>query len=150
MMDTYKELTEEDEKALLKFPVYISLLAANTNGETDDVEKNTAIDFDHTKTYTANPLLLGFYERADHVFQSNFQQIDNELPKGRLQRDVAIKAELRRIKELLKKFSPAYANAMHQSMKSFKEHVSEAHHNVLEDFLFPIPIKGLTDYSDGL
>jgi len=30
-------------------------------------------------------------------------------------------------------------------MKSFKEHVSEAHHNVLEDFLFPIPIKGLTD-----
>lgn len=145
MMDTYKELSKEDEKALLKFPVYISLLAANANGETDEAEKNTAIDFDHTKTYTANPLLLGFYERADQVFRSNFQQIDNELPKGKLQRDVAIKVELRKIKELLKKFSPAYANAMHQSMKSFKEHVSEAHHNVLEDFLFPIPIKGLTD-----
>lgn len=143
-MDTYQELSEEDQKALLKFPVYISLLAANANGETDEAEKNSAIEFDHTKTYTADPLLLGFYEQADRVFKTNLEQIDNELPKGKLQRDVAIKVELRRIKELLKKFSPAYANAMHQSMKSFKEHVSEAHHSVLEDFLFPIPIKGLT------
>ncbi|WP_183568532.1 hypothetical protein [Mucilaginibacter sp. SP1R1] len=142
---TPTKLSEEDQKALLKFPVYISLLAANANGETDEAEKNSAIDFDHTKTYTANALLLGFYERADQLFRSNFEQIDNELPKDKLQRDVAIKAELSKIKELLKKFSPAYANAMHQSMKSFKEHVSEAHHNVLEDFLFPIPIKGLTD-----
>ncbi|EOR96662.1 hypothetical protein ADIARSV_0085 [Arcticibacter svalbardensis MN12-7] len=144
-MDPYKELSEEDQKTLLKFPVYISLLAANANGEMDKAEKNTAIQFDHIKPYTADPLLLGFYAKADQVFQSNLEEIDNELPKGKLQRDVAIKAELKKIKEILKKFSPAYANAMHKSMKSFKEHISEAHHNVLEDFLFPIPIKGLTD-----
>jgi hypothetical protein len=30
-------------------------------------------------------------------------------------------------------------------MKSFKDHVSKAHHNVLVDFIFPMPIKGLSD-----
>ncbi|TSJ44495.1 hypothetical protein FO440_10050 [Mucilaginibacter corticis] len=144
-MDSYKELSEEDQNTFLKFPVYISLLAANANGETDEAEENTAIKFDHTKTYTADPLLLDFYAAADQHFESNLKELDNQLPKGKLQRDVAIKVELRKIKELLKNFSPAYAQAMHQSMKSFKEHVSAAHHNVLEDFLFPIPIKGLTE-----
>jgi hypothetical protein len=36
-----------------------------------------------------------------------------------------------------------YASIMHRSMKSFKDHVSKAHHNVLIDFIFPMPIKGL-------
>jgi hypothetical protein len=144
-MESYQELSETDQKTLLKFPVYISLLAANADGETDEVEKNTAIKFDHTKTYSADPILLDFYDRADKGFEENLKEIDDELPKSKLQRDVAIKVELRKIKELLKNFSPAYAKAMHQSMKSLKEHVSAAHHNVLEDFLFPIPIKGLTD-----
>lgn len=144
-MDSYKELPEAEQKAFLKFPVYISLLAANADGETDEAEKNTAADFDHTKTYTANPLLLNFYAAADLLFQQNLEQADQELPKGKLERDVAIKVELRKIKGLLVNFNPEYAKAMHQSMKSFKEHVSDAHRNVLEDFLFPIPIKGLTD-----
>ena len=144
-MNSYTELSEEDQKELLKFPVYVSLLAANAEGKLDEEEKNTAIKFDHTKTYTADFLLLNFYAAADQVFQANLEQLDNELPKGQLQRDIAIKVELRKIKGLLTNFSPAYAKAMHESMKSFKEHVSEAHHNVLEDFLFPIPIKGLTE-----
>jgi hypothetical protein len=38
-----------------------------------------------------------------------------------------------------------YRSAMHRSMKSFKDHVSKAHRNVLIDFIFPMPIKGLSD-----
>jgi hypothetical protein len=30
-------------------------------------------------------------------------------------------------------------------MKSFKEHVSKAHHNILVDFIFPMPLEGLSD-----
>jgi hypothetical protein len=30
-------------------------------------------------------------------------------------------------------------------MKSFTEHVSKAHHNVLVDFILPLSIPGLTD-----
>jgi hypothetical protein len=144
-MNAFEQLSEPDQQEFFKFPVYVSLLAANADGEVDDQEKKAAIDFSHIKTYSCNALLAGFYNKADQVFKQNLQQLDNELPKGKLQREVAIKVELRKMKELRKQFDPGYAAVMYQSMKSFKEHVSEAHNNVLEDFLFPIPIKGLTE-----
>lgn len=141
-MKTFDELSPSEQQEFLKFPVYIALLAANADGDT--IEKQTAIDFDHMKRYTCNPLLSGFYEKADKVFEQNLDQLDDELPKGKMEREVAIKVELRKIKELLHKFDKEYAKVMHESMQSFKEHVSSAHHNILEDFLFPIPIRGLT------
>jgi glutamyl-tRNA reductase len=141
-MKTFDELSPSEQQEFLKFPVYIALLAANADGDT--IEKQTAIDFDHMKRYTCNPLLSGFYEKADKVFEQNLDQLDDELPKGKMEREVAIKVELRKIKELLHKFDKEYAIVMHESMQSLKEHVSSAHHNILEDFLFPIPIRGLT------
>jgi hypothetical protein len=144
-MKTFDELSEADQEAFLKFPVYVCLLAANADGKTDEKELDVSISFEHMKTYTSNPLLLMFYDKADRVFKQNLTKINNELPEGKLERDAVIKIQLKKIKDILVQFDPAYAKAMHDSMKSFKEHVSEAHHNVLEDFLFPIPIKGLTE-----
>lgn len=143
-MNTFESLSKEEQQEFLKFPVYISLLAANIDGETDEKERQTAIAFDHMKTYTCNPMLAGFYDKADKTFQKSITELDNELPKGKEQRNTAIKAELAKLEKLLLKFDKTYAVAMHQSMRSFKEHVSAAHFNVLEGFIFPVPIKGLT------
>ena len=63
------------------------------------------------------------------------------MPKGKEQRDVAIKTELAKLEKLLLNFDNAYAATMHQSMKSFKEQVSSAHFNVPEGFMFPVPVK---------
>jgi len=41
------------------------------------------------------------------------------------------------------KLGKEYAAAMYLSMKSFIEHVTKAHHNVFNDFIFPINKKGL-------
>ena len=144
-MITFEKLSETDQTEFLKFPAYISLLAANNDGVTDQQERKTAIDFDHMKTYTSNPLLAGFYEKADSVFKDNLVELDNELPKGKDDRDTAIMAKLGMLENLLLKFDNVYAATMHQSMKSFKEHVSAAHQNFLESFIFPVPIKGLID-----
>jgi hypothetical protein len=142
-MITFEKLSKADQTEFLKFPAYISLLAANKDGVTDPQEIKTSIDFDHMKTYTCNPMLAGFYEKADRVFKDNFVELDNELPKGKEDRDLAILAKLGMLEKLLLKFDKVYAATMHQSMKSFKEHVSAAHQNFLESFIFPIPIKGL-------
>ena len=144
-MDTFEKLSKADQIEFLKFPAYISLLAANQDGITDEQEIKTAIEFDHLKTYTGNPMLLGFYEQADHVFKDNIIQLDNELPKGENERNTAIMVKLRTLENLLLKFDKVYAATMHQSMKSFTEHVSAAHQNFLESFIFPIPIKGITE-----
>ena len=143
-MNIFENLSNAEQQEFLKFPVYISLLAANQDGDTDAKEKKTAIAFDHMKTYTCKPALSGFYDKADKAFAKNFTETDNELPKGKEERDTAIKAKLAKLETLLLKFDKNYAQTMHESMQSFKEHVSAAHWNVLEGFIFPVPIKGLT------
>jgi hypothetical protein len=34
---------------------------------------------------------------------------------------------------------------MRDSLRSYKSHISRAHRNILEYFIFPLPIKGITD-----
>jgi len=130
---------------LLKFPAYISLLAANVAGHIDEAEKQTAIKLAHIKTYTCDPLLTEFYKEADKVFEQNLLQLDNELPKDKEHRDEAIKNELSKIEKIVVKLGHTYTETMHRSMKSFKDHVSRAHRNVLMYFVFPIPLEGITD-----
>jgi hypothetical protein len=132
-MKAFAKLSDTEQQEFLKFPVYISLLAANEYGPTDDM-----------KTYTCVPILSGFYAKADELFKNNFIKLDAELPKGKAARTEAIKTKLAELEILLLKFDKDYAAAMHQSMKSFKEHVSSAHWDILDSFLFPVPIKGIS------
>ncbi len=143
-MKPFKELTDRENKALLKFPAYISLLAANRDNNLDDAEIASAIKLSHIKTYSCDPLLAEFYTKADSVFEYNIQQLNKDLPVEKAARDATLRAELKKLETIVLKLGEEYATVMHRSMKSFKEHVSNAHHSVLVDFVFPIPIKGLT------
>jgi hypothetical protein len=141
-MKPFKNLSEEEYKMLLKFPAFISLLAANQDGKLDDVEKKSAIKFAHIKTFTCNPLLIDFYEEVDKVFERNIVDLDQELPKGKENRDAAIRSELLKLESIVLKSGQVYTSTMFESMLSFKDHVSKAHNNVLVDFVFPLSIKG--------
>ena len=143
-MKPFKELTDLETKALLKFPAYISLLAANRDNTLDEIEIASAIKLSHIKTYSCDPLLAKFYTEADSVFEYNIQQLNKDLPVEKVARDATLKDELKKLETIVLKLGEEYATVMHRSMKSFKEHVSNAHHSVLVDFVFPIPIKGLT------
>ena len=71
-------------------------------------------------------------------------QLDKDLPVKNEERAVVIKKELLDIEKIVLKLGKEYTTVMHRSMKSFKEHVSKAHDNVFVDFLFPMPIEGIT------
>ena len=122
----------------------MSLLAAANDDCLDETEKKSAIKFSHIKTFSCDPLLAQFYADADKVFEKNIDQLDKTLPVGKLARDAAIKAALAELELIVLKLGKGYVLVMHRSMESFKRHVSEAHHNVFVDFIFPLPIKGLT------
>lgn len=80
-MYPFKKLSIQENVALLKFPAYISLLAANNNYKLDETEKKSAIKFAHIKTFSCDPLLTDFYREADKVFENNIMQLDRDLPK---------------------------------------------------------------------
>jgi anaerobic ribonucleoside-triphosphate reductase len=144
-MVSFKNLSVLENERLLKFPAYISMLAANCDDKLDEAEKKAAIKFAHTKTFSCDPLLAEFYKKADEVFEINIEQLDKDLPKGIIKRETAIKMELLKLEKIVLKLGKEYSSTMHRSMKSFTEHVSKAHHNVLVDFIFPIPIPGLSE-----
>jgi len=143
-MINFKNLSVREQELLLKFPAYISLLAANTDGNFDDSEELSAIEFTHVKTYSCDPVLVEFFQDVDKNFKSTIDQLNKALPLGKVNRDDAIKKKLVHLEAITSKLGPHYSSIMHKSMQSFKDHVSRAHHNVLIDFIFPIPIKGLS------
>ena len=93
-MKPFNKLSAQENEALLKFPAYISMLAAYSDDSLDETEKRLAIKFAHTKTYACDPLLKEFYNEADHVFENTIEQLDNNLPKEKNAREAAIKKEL--------------------------------------------------------
>ena len=138
-------LSESEREALLKFPAYISLLAANNDDSLDKTEKRRAIKFCHIKTYSCDPMLYDFYHQTEKVFEKNITELDSNLPKEKNEREKMIRSELLHLETILLKLDKKYASVMHKSMESFKKHVSKAHRHVLEYFIFPLPIEGITD-----
>jgi hypothetical protein len=144
-MKTYHDLPQKEKEELLKFPAYVSLLAANYHNKgIDEDEKKSAIDFSHIKTFSSNPLLKEFFDAVNRNFEKTINDLNEKLPKKKNEREIIIRNELEKIEKILLKTDSEYSNALRESMKSFKEHVAHAHHNLMEYLLFPVPIKGLT------
>ena len=143
-MKQFNDLTVQQKQALIKFPAYVSFLAA-TDSKLDKAEKMAAIKLAHTKSFSCHTILAEFYKASEISFEHNLMQIERSLPKDKKSRDLAIKKELAILEKILLKLGHEYVKAMHHSMKTFKYHVSRAHHSVIEDFILPITIPGLTD-----
>jgi hypothetical protein len=141
----FKRLSSAENLAILDFPVYTTLLAANGDGILDEAERASAIKFAHTKTFSGGPVLADFHREAGVVFSDHLTRINASLPEDRDDRESAIKYELLQLELTMLKLSQRHITAIHHSMKSFKAHISKSHHSVVVDFLFPIPIPGLTE-----
>ena len=143
-MKLFKNLSIQENEAILKFPAYVSLLAASINGKLDEAEINSAIKFSHIKTYSSDHLLADFYNEADKVFENNIEQITKNLSNEKGNWKASIESELLNLENIVSKLGNEYASVMQRSMKSFKDHVAKAHNSVLADFIVPIPIKGIS------
>lgn len=144
-MKNYNELKEKEKAQLLKFPAYISLLASTVEEEMDKDEKAVAVKLTHVKTFSSHPLLADYYKDAEKVFEQTITALNQSLPHNRVARMDAIHEELSKLEDVLKKLDPYYRALLLRSMQSYKHYVSRAHRNVLEYFLFPMPINGISD-----
>jgi hypothetical protein len=144
-MPALKDLNEQEKEQLLKFPVYISLLAASADSGLDKRERNAVIKLTHIKTFSCDPLLADYYAKVEEEFETIITELNDKFSHDRQEREAAIKKELNKLEAILRKLGKEYAAVMHHSLKAYKDHVSKAHRNVLEYFVFPLPINGITD-----
>jgi hypothetical protein len=141
----FHNLSQQEKKQLVRFPVYLSLLAASKDYSLDRHEKNIAVKLTHIKTFACDPVLAEYYATVDQDFEAAVAEISEHLPREKQAREWAIKKELSKLDGILHKLDREYAATMYRSLRSYKEQISRAHRNVLEYFLFPLPINGLTD-----
>lgn len=142
-MKLLSNLNEDEKKQVLLAPVFISLLAANADGELDEGEKAIAIKITHCKTYTSDPALKEFYEEVLQTFETNIDKYDAELPKGQSFRKRAIDMELQKLVPVLLKLGEEEARQLYKSLQSYTDHVSRAHWNVPNDPMICLELEGI-------
>jgi hypothetical protein len=144
MAITYNELPEREKEQLLKFPAYVSLLAASYhNHGMDEKEEKTAIHFIHVRTYQSDPVLTEFFSDAEKEFEENLIQLNHDLPREKVAREAALRREMSKLEEIVSTMDSEFGKALHESMLTYREHVAHANKSLLEYLVFPIPIKGL-------
>ncbi|HTQ27680.1 MAG TPA: hypothetical protein VMI35_06115 [Puia sp.] len=144
-MTTYRDLDEQEKKELQKFPAYVSLLARGKTGGLDKKELQSVIRFTHIKTFSGNPFLSAFFADVEKTFEKNMRDLDATLPQNKEEREMMIRREFGKLEPICKKLGRDYAREIMNSMKSYAKQVSKAHRNILEYFIFPMPINGITD-----
>lgn len=130
---------------LLKAPAYLSLHAANADGKMDEREKETAIKLAHIKTFSSKTILHDYYVKVEEKFNQFIEEINQQLPNSFVEREAAINKALKSLEPIFNKLDKAFALELQESLKSYEEHVSKAHRNILTSFIIPFYIKGLNE-----
>lgn len=144
-MKQLERLTIEERELLFSAPVLLSVLACCTNNEVNKVQKADAIKMAHLKTFTADPLLIPFYMEVEKQFQERFELAVRQYKPFDDAGRQALKEKISQIHFILGKLDKSYANILDKSFEKYERHVKKADHTVLQDFIFPVPMRGLND-----
>ena len=145
LIKQFEKLTTEERQLLYKAPVLVSVLASCSFNEINKAQKDDAIKLSHLKTFTADPLLHSYYTEVDKHFKTQFEAIAKKyFPFDENKRN-ALKKEIEKVNQVVEKLDKAYGQVLHESLERYAKHVKKAAHSVFQDFIFPVPIRGLTD-----
>jgi hypothetical protein len=144
MIKQFEHLSPAEQELLLKAPVIVSVLSSCSYKTVNKVQKADAINLAHFKTITANPLLLSYYNEVDKNFKEEFEGMVKQYYPFDEENRTALKNKLKEINALIAKLDKDYASILVKSLEKYSRHVKRAGHSVFEDFIFPIPIPGLT------
>lgn len=144
MKDPFENLSTEEKEILYRAPALVSVLASCSFDKIVAVRKADAIRLAHLKTFTADPALLFYYHKAEHSFEENFDAIATEYAPFSDEKRHLLQQEIKKINVIIEKLEPAFASLLWRSLQKYANHVRKADHSVFQDFIFPLPIPGLS------
>lgn len=145
MIKQFEKLTTEERSLLYKAPVLVSVLVSCSFNEVNKYQEADAIKLAHLKTFTAIPLLRPYYREVEMAFKGQFETaIKKYFPFDEAKRN-ELKGEIDKVNVVIGKLDKEYALALHKSLEGYARHVKKAAHSIFQDFIFPMPIPGLTD-----
>ena len=136
MVKQFEALTDEEQELLLSAPVLVSVMSSCSYNNVNHLKKEDAIKLSHIKTFTADPMLIPYYKEKFEATVARFFPFDHDKRQELLN-------EINRVSAVIGKLDTKFANTLRRSLDLFAKHVRNAH-SVIRDFMFPIPIQGLT------
>jgi mRNA-degrading endonuclease RelE of RelBE toxin-antitoxin system len=144
MIKQLEKLSGEERNLLFKAPVLLSVLASCSYNGVNEQQKADALKLSHLKTFTADPLLIPFYVEVEKHFEEEFEStLKQSIPFDESIRS-QLKDKINQVEQILSKLDNYYASKLHKSFEKYERHVTRAGHSIVEDFIFPMPIRGLT------
>ena len=146
MIKQFEKLSKEEQGLLYRAPVLVSVLASSSFNEIkiNKSQKADAIKLAHLKTFTAMPLLLPYYAEVEKGFKEAFETaIQKYFPFDEDKRN-ELKKEMDKTSLVINKLNKEYAEALGKSFERYAKHVKKAAHSIFQDFIFPMPIEGLS------
>jgi hypothetical protein len=137
MIEQIKKLTLEEKEVLFKAPILVSFLAASRNHEIS--EKAEALELEHIKTFSADPLLLEYNKVISNNFQEHFKEtVKKDVLFNDAKRE-ALKKEIDLLNAVIAKPNKEFTKTLHNVLAAYAEHVKKADRNsLLRNFIFPI------------
>jgi hypothetical protein len=107
-------------------------------------QKADAIRLAHLKTFTAEPLLIPYYVQVEKNFKTEFEALAKKYSPFDDSKRTSLKKEIQSVNLVIGKLDKKYADMLRNSLDGYAKHVKKAAHSVFQDFIFPLPIPGLT------
>lgn len=146
MIKQLEKLSKEDLLLLYKAPVLVSVYACSSFNEIkiNKSQKADAIKMAHFKTFTATPLLRSYYAEVEKDFKETFEEaIQKYFPFDETKRN-ELKKEMDKTSLVINKLDKEYGEALGKSLEQYGKHVKKTAHSIFKDFIFPMPIEGLS------
>lgn len=145
MIPEFKKLTEEERELLYKAPALVSVLASCAVNAIDETRKRDAIKLSHLKTFTANPVLIPYYKEVEDGFTERFETIARKYFPFDEEKRAEMREEVNKVSEVMAKLdNKFFAQTLYTSLQRYADHVKRSIHSVFQDFIFPMPIPGLS------
>lgn len=145
MIPQFNELSLSEQERLIKAPAIASVLAAEWDDEISILEKADAIKLAHIKTYTGDPALREYFKLVEGSFVRNFEEAAKQYTPFDAEKKKELEREMAEINAVILKLDRSFARKLHTSLANYAKHVKHAGKSILDTFVFPIPIKGLSD-----
>jgi hypothetical protein len=143
MLKQLHNLNENEQELLLRAPALLSVMSSCSYNNVNDLKKEDAIKLSHIKSFTADPLLLPYYQEVEKKFREQFDAIVARYFPFDHEKRKELQNEINRLNKVIGKLDPKVAGVLRRSLDRYAKHVRNAH-TVIRDFMFPIPIPGLS------
>ena len=143
MLKQFENLSEEEQELLLNAPAMVSVVSSCSYNSVNDLKKEDAIKLSHIKTFTADPMLIPYYKEVEKDFKEKFEAMVAKYFPFDPEKRQELLTEINKVSAVISKLDAKFAGTLRRSLDLFAKHVRNAH-SVIRDFMFPIPIQGLT------